>query len=112
MSVFKELNDLYKNDPVAFDVQILKSYNNIQIEKHTPLFKNIHYTPSELVTDEFKILFASRAVNEKLMPTGVRTHVEASVYYVFDKDGRLLTDDNSLEKAYHVVQKEMDMKYQ
>ena len=110
MNMFKELNELYKDDPVAFDFTVLNASSKIKNADNI-LFKNMDFISNRMTKDGMIIYYGARAVNEKVGLSGVRTHIQSTIYYLLDEDGTLLVDSPSIEKAYDIVYDEVNKKY-
>ena len=110
MSTFNELNNLHDTDKVAFEVLIDNISNNLDNDSREE-FNNIKYQTSEIIWNEHTLIFGERAVIEQYANGGAITHVESSLYYMLDKDGKLLTDNASIQAGMSAMKEHMDSKY-
>ena len=110
MSVFKELNNLHDTDKVAFEVLIDNISDNLDSDSREE-FDDIEYQTSEIAWNEHTLIFGERAVRENYANGGGITHVESSLYYMLDKDGKLLTDNASIQTGMNAMREHIDSKY-
>lgn len=105
-----ELVQLHQSDKVHFDFLINSIAQNIQREEKGELAtkqfetKNIH-------EDNMGIIFGERAVALKVADGGIITRVEASIYFVFDENNKLLLPSEYGDNAAIAVDRYMDKKY-
>ena len=109
MSYYNDLNNMYDNDTVAFEVLINNAANNLKLENEK--FGNINYKTSEFMWEGNKLIFGERAVQEKYANGGGITHVESSLYYMIDKDGILRSDNSSIAAGMKAMKEYIDKKY-
>ena len=99
MSIFKDFNNLYKNDPALIETQLINISNSIENEDDA-LFGGMLYDPKSAVVKGRKLFYSERSVNEKVGHSGIRTHLEAVIYYVLDSNGKLINDPVELKEAF------------
>jgi len=107
LSIYSDFNDLYKNDPALIETDLINIASEID-ENNDSLFDGVLYDPKMNLLNGRKIYYSERSVNEKIGSTGIRTHLEAVVYYVLDIHGQLINDPNELQAAYQDLNKLID----
>lgn len=107
-----ELVNLYNTDKVQFDFLINTIAQAVELEETGDLAEKKFETKS-IESNNMKIIFGERAVALKYANAGVKTRVEASIYFVFDqnKNNRFLLNSEYGDQAAIAVDQYMDKKY-
>ena len=112
MSALKELNDLYKNDPIKFKKDMLEISNKIDKPNEKDiLYKDIPFMPQKLKKDGLTIYYGARVINKEITDTKKEAELDFLVGYVLDGTGMLITEDSVVKEANSIVKKHLDLKY-
>lgn len=109
MSIYKEMVEFQENNPIDFSFNISKIAR--KVKNSEKIFENTPFNANEVIVDGMKILYGLRAIYEKNLNGGGVTHAEATVYYIFNTENKLLMDRNTYQHALNIVQSEMSKKY-
>lgn len=105
-----ELVQLNDSDKVQFDFLI----NNIAKAAHrdeTGELAAKQFETTSINENNMNIVFGERAVAVKHANGGMMTRVEASIYFVFDEDNHILTQNQYGDTAVLAVDQYMNQKY-
>lgn len=105
-----ELVRLHNEDKVGFDFLINSTAQQIPSEQQGEL-ANKQFETKSIYRENMNIVFGERAVALKHADGGNVTRVEASIYFVFDENNRLLSPAEYGDSAAIAVDRHMDSIY-
>ncbi len=111
MSPFKALNTMYEDDKTQFIVIMSNIANGIPTESSDENFKHIEFEEHSITSNGNQIIFGDRAVQALGKNGGHQTHVEAVMYYVINRNGKLVMDEDEIIAGKIAMQAHMDQKY-
>ncbi|MFY9141591.1 hypothetical protein [Sulfuricurvum sp.] len=105
-----ELVQLHESDKVHFDFLINSIAQSIQREEKGEIATK-QFETKRIHENNMDIIYGERAVALKQGDGGIVTRVEASIYFVFDENNRLLSPTEYGDNAALAVDRHMDNTY-
>lgn len=107
--MFSELNAQYESDRASTEFKMMRIAQNL--DKVDPVFNGIDQATESFKHNGYTIYFSSRAVNSKNHDGGINLHVTASMLFMIDTTGKIVTDPQVISNGYQEISKLLDKRF-